>query len=178
MKRAVLCAGLVAVVTGLASTRPSLAQSSAAFGSEWSKSGFSGALKYKCKQPSCGGKKSAMHVRNFGQTSGAPQLGIPEGSNLEAEFRRRPEVRRILAGMLQQLTREGPNKGSKITTGFFTKSNHVGVNLTVFSPKENLHLAAQLIIEGNKALLAGGEAETAERARQNLNLLLPTLPLD
>ena len=120
-----------------------------------------------------------MRVQRFGGISGAPELGIPEGSNLEAEFRRRPEVRRILAAMLQQLTREATNKGSQITTTYFANTSYAGFNFSlVGAGKQNEHAAAQLRIKGNKALLAISEAESAHVARRNFNLLLETASIE
>jgi hypothetical protein len=57
-----------------------------------------------------------MTVQSYVSMGGVPELGVPDGSNLEAEFRRKPEVRRTMAAFLQQLSREPRNKGSSITT--------------------------------------------------------------
>ena len=177
--RRMVAQNLLALLLTFGSVQSALAENSIGVGKEWSRSGFGNAITYRCKQPSCGGKRSIMRVQRFGGISGAPELGIPEGSNLEAEFRRRPEVRRILAAMLQQLTREAPNKGSQITTTYFANTSYAGFNFSlVGAGKQNEHAAAQLRIKGNKALLAISEAESAQVARRNFNLLLETASIE
>jgi hypothetical protein len=93
--------GALVLLIALGNCQSALAESPSSFNKEWSRSGFGNNITYKCKQPSCGGPKSLMMVSGFGLVSEAPELGIPSGSNLEAEFRRRPEVRRTLGAMLQ-----------------------------------------------------------------------------
>lgn len=171
--------GLLASLVVLGSVQLAPAENAVSIGKEWSKSGFGSSRTYRCKLTSCGGKKSIMKVESFGGVSGAPELGIPEGSNLEAEFRRRPEVRRILAAMLQQLTRESPNKGSQVTTTFFANSSHAGFNFSlVRAGKQNEHATAQLRIKDNKVLLAVSTAESAQMSRRNFKVLLPTLGMN
>ncbi len=168
----------MALFIALGGVPSALAESSAALGKEWSKSGFGSNITYKCRQPSCGGPKSLMVVTNLGGFSGAPELGIPAGSNLEAEFRRRPEVRRILGAMLQQLGRHGPNKGSRITTSYFQNASYAGFNFTLINAKANAYMVAQLRITDSKAIMIGGAAQTAAIARRNFNLVLPTVKTD
>lgn len=170
---------LLALLAVLGSVQLARAENAVSIGKEWSKSGFGSSITYRCKQPSCGGKKSIMKVENFGGVSGAPELGIPEGSNLEAEFRRRPEVRRILGAMLQQLAREPSNKGSQITTTYFANSSHAGFNISLAGAnKKNEHAIAQLRIKDNKVLLAVSTAESAQMSRRNFKALLPTLGMN
>ena len=168
----------LALLIALCSAQSSFAETPGALGKEWSRSGFGGNITYKCRQPSCGGPNSLMMVMKLGGISGAPELGIPSGSNLEAEFRRRPEVRRTLGAMLQQLTRQGPNKGSRITSSYFANANYAGFNFTLFNAKANAYMAAQLRISGSKAIMIGGAAETQALARRNFNLILPTVKAD
>jgi hypothetical protein len=156
----------------------SVALSESAISKEWSKSGFGSNVTYKCKQDSCGGANSQMMAARFGGISGSPELGIPGGSNVEAEFRRRPEVRRTLAALLRQLTREGPTKGARITSSYFTNADYVGFNFTLSNSAQKVYLAGQLRISDNKAVMIGGAAQTAERARKNLNTILPTIKTD
>jgi hypothetical protein len=151
------------------------AESPAGIGKEWSKSGFGSNLTYKCKQESCGGPNNFMMVQSFGGISGAPELGVPGGSNLEAEIRRRPEVRRTLAAMLKQLTREGATKGSTSSTTYFANADYAGFSMTFFNAQKKQYLAAQLRINDNKAVLIGGAGETAAAAKRNLNIILPTV---
>ena len=147
----------------------------ARIGKDWAKSGFGSSVKYKCKQQSCGGPKNVMMVQSLGSISGAPDLGIPQGSNLEAEFRRRPEVRRTLSAMLQQLVREPRNKGKSLKTSYFENVDHAGFNFTLFDPDEGVHMVVQLRIQNNKAILVGGASDTLDAARRNFNLIVPTL---
>jgi hypothetical protein len=168
----------LAVLFALGAVQSAFAENPAGLGKEWSRSGFGSNVTYKCRQPSCGGPNSQMMVARFGGISGSPELGIPSGSNVEAEFRRRPEVRRTLAAMLQQLTREGPNKGSRISSSYFTDANYVGFNFTLYNVKAKAHMVAQLRISDNKALMIGGAAETQALAQRNFNLLLPTVKAD
>jgi hypothetical protein len=178
MKAHALKQNLLATLFVLSAAQSALAENPAGIGKEWSKSGFGGNITYKCRQPSCGGPDSIMMTAKFGGFGGAPDLGIPSGSNLEAEFRRRPEVRRTLGAMLQELTRHGPNKGSRITSSYFANASYAGFNFTLFNAKANAYLVAQLRINDNKALMIGGAAETAAMARRNFNLVLPTVKAD
>lgn len=170
---------LAVLAVAFGSVQSVYAENAASMSKEWSKSGFGNSVTYRCRQPSCGGEGSMMKVQSFGVISGAPDLGIPDGSNVEAEFRRRPEVRRILAAMLQQLTRQAPNKGSKITTTYFANQSYAGFNFSlVGAGKKDEYSAAQLRIKGNRALLAISEAESPQIARRNFNSLLNTLSTD
>jgi hypothetical protein len=166
---------LLVLLLALGAAQSALAENPAGIGEEWSKSGFGSNITYKCRQPSCGGPDSIMMTAKFGGISGSPELGIPDGSNVEAEFRRRPEVRRTLGAMLQELTRHGPNKGSRITSSYFANANYAGFNFTLYNAKANAYLVAQLRINDNKALMIGGAAGTAAMARRNFNLVLPTV---
>jgi hypothetical protein len=170
--------GLLALSLVMGGVQGALAGDAAGLGKEWSKSGFGSNVTYKCKQPSCGGPNSQMMVARFGGISGSPELGIPGGSNVEAEFRRRPEVRRTLAAMLQHLSRTGANKGSRISSTYFTNADYVGFNFTLYDAKEKTHMVAQLRILDNKAFMIGGIAETAPMARRNFNLVLPTVRVE
>jgi hypothetical protein len=161
------------LLLGLAGMSSAMAQSSDGIGKEWSKSGFGSKVIYKCKQPTCGGPNNMMTVQSFGSISGAPELGIPGGSNLEAEFRRRPEVRRTLAAMLQQFNREPRNRGSSIKTAYFENANYAGFNFTFFDPKRKVHMVAQLRISDNKAVMVGGASDNPANARRNFNIISP-----
>jgi hypothetical protein len=178
MKFSALRSNVVALPILLGMAQSAFAENPSGPGEEWSRSGFGSNITYKCKQPSCGGPNSIMMTAKFGGISGSPELGIPEGSNVEAEFRRRPEVRRTMGAMLQQLTREGPNKGSRISSSYFTNANYVGFNFTLYNAKAKAHMVAQLRISDNKALMIGGAAETEALARRNFNLILPTIKAD
>lgn len=167
----------LASLVSLGTVTSALAENSAGIGKEWSKSGFGSNLTYKCKQPSCGAK-SVMKVAKFGGFNEVPELGIPSGSNVEAEFRRRPEVRRILAAMLQQVVKESRNKGSSLTSAYFTKPEYVGFNFSAFDAKDGVYGVFQLRIWDNKALMIVSQGETAAVARRNLNALLPTIKTD
>jgi hypothetical protein len=169
---------LAALLMALGSAQSAFAESPGALGKEWSKSGFGSNVTYKCKQTSCGGPKSRFFTDRFGGIGAVPELGIPSGSNVEAEFRRRPEVRRILAAMLQQVTRQSGSKGSSISTSYFANADNVGFNFTLFDSGQKLHMAAQLRISDNKAIMIASTAETAAMARRNFNLILPTLKAD
>jgi hypothetical protein len=170
--------GLLALSLVLSGAQGALAGDGSPLGKEWSKSGFGSNVTYKCKQPSCGGPNSQMMVARFGGISGSPELGIPGGSNVEAEFRRRPEVRRTLAALLQHLTREGPTKGSSIKSAYFTDANYVGFNFTLSNAQQKVYMVGQLRINDNKAFMIGGGADTAAVARRNFNLILPTVKVD
>ncbi len=178
MKARALKQNLLVILLVLSAAQSALAENPAGIGKEWSKSGFGSNITYKCRQLSCGGPDSIMMTAKFGGISGSPELGIPDGSNVEAEFRRRPEVRRILGAMLQELTRHGPNKGSRITSSYFANANYAGFNFTLYNAKANAFLVAQLRINDNKALMIGGAAGTAAMARRNFNLVLPTVKAD
>jgi hypothetical protein len=178
MKACLVGFKVLAMLMVLGMAQSAFAENPSSPGKEWSRSGFGSNITYKCKQPSCGGPNSIMMTARFGGISGSPELGIPSGSNVEAEFRRRPEVRRTLSAMLQQLTREGPNKGSRISSSYFTNANHVGFNFTLYNAKAKAHMVAQLRISDNKALMIGGAAETQALARRNFNLILPTVRAD
>jgi hypothetical protein len=175
MKAHALKQNLLALAVSLSAAQSAQAENPAGIGKEWSKSGFGSKITYKCRQPSCGGPNSIMMTAKFGGISGSPELGIPDGSNVEAEFRRRPEVRRTLGAMLQELTRHGPNKGSRITSSYFANADYAGFNFTLYNAKANAYLVAQLRINDNKALMIGGAADTAAMARRNFNLVLPTV---
>jgi hypothetical protein len=178
MKICAFRSSVLALLILLGSSQGAFAENPSGPGKEWSRSGFGSNITYKCRQPSCGGPNSIMLTAKFGGISGSPELGIPSGSNVEAEFRRRPEVRRTLAAMLQQLTRDGPNKGSRISSSYFTNENYVGFNFTLYNAKAKAHMVAQLRISDNKALMIGGAAETESLARRNFNLILPTAKVD
>jgi hypothetical protein len=178
MKFSAFGSSVLALSILLGSAQGAFAENPSGLGKEWSRSGFGSNITYKCRQPSCGGPNSIMMTAKFGGISGSPELGIPDGSNVEAEFRRRPEVRRTLAAMLQQLTREGPNKGSRISSSYFTNADYVGFNFTLYNAKAKAHMVAQLRISDNKALMIGGAAETESLARRNFNLILPTVKVD
>jgi hypothetical protein len=169
---------LLALIFALGAAQNAFAGDSAGLGSEWSRSGFGSDITYWCKQPSCGGPNSLMKVSRFAGAGEVPELGIPNGSNIEAEFRRRPDVRRIFGAMLQQMTREGPTKGSRIASSYFTNANYVGFNFTLSNAKSKGHLVGQLRISDNKALMIGGAAETETVARRNFNLILRTVKAD
>jgi hypothetical protein len=174
MKSDVLkCFALASVVVLSASSV--FAENASGIGKEWSKSGFGSNITYKCKQPSCGGPNNLMVVQSFGNVSGAPELGIPGGSNLEAEFRRRPEVRRTLAAMLQQFNREPRNKGSSIKTSYFENATYAGFNFTFFDSKRKAHMVAQLRISDNKAVMVGGASDNPANARRNFNIISPAI---
>jgi hypothetical protein len=178
MKARALKQNLLVILLVLSAAQSATAENPAGIGKEWSKSGFGSNITYKCRQPSCGGPNSQMMVARFSGISGSPELGIPDGSNVEAEFRRRPEVRRTLAAMLQELTRHGPNKGSRITSSYFANANYAGFNFTLYNAKANAFLVAQLRINDNKALMIGGAAGTAAMALRNFNLIMPTVKAD
>jgi hypothetical protein len=178
MKFSAFESSVLALSILLGSAQGAFAENPSGLGKEWSRSGFGSNITYKCRQTSCGGPNSIMMTAKFGGISGSPELGIPSGSNVEAEFRRRPEVRRTLAAMLQQLTRDGPNKGSRISSSYFTNANYVGFNFTLYNAKAKAHMVAQLRISDNKALMIGGAAETESLARRNFNLILPTVKVD
>ncbi len=107
-----------------------------------------------------------------------PELGIPSGSNVEAEFRRRPDVRRIFAAVLKQLIKEGPIKGSSFKSTYFANADYVGYNFSSYEPGKKVYVVGQMRISDNAAVMIGGAAETAERARKNLNTILPTIKTD
>jgi hypothetical protein len=169
---------LLAMIMIIAGTHSSWAEKPAALGKEWSKSGFGREVTYRCKQPSCGGPTSLMVVARFGMASGIPELGIPDGSNIEAEFRRRPEVRRILNAMLRQLAREGSTKAYSFNSAFFTNTEYVGFNFRFFHPIRNVYMNAQLRISGNKAYMIAGAAQSEERAQRNLSIILKFARVD
>jgi hypothetical protein len=148
----------------------------AGIGPEWSKSGFGSSVTYSCKQVSCGGPSNFMMRSSVGGISGAPALGVPSGSNLEAEIRRRPEVRRTLAAaMLQKLTREGAAKGSTFSTSYFANADYAGFSMTFNDAERKSYIAAQIRINDNKAILIAGAGGTAAAAKRNLNIILPTV---
>jgi hypothetical protein len=178
MKVSAFRSSVVALPILLGAAQSAFAENPSGPGKEWSRSGFGSNITYKCKLPSCGGPDSIMMTAKFGGISGSPELGIPDGSNVEAEFRRRPEVRRILGAMLQELTRHGPNKGSRITASYFANADYAGFNFTLYNAKAKAHMVAQLRISDNKALMIGGAAETQALARRNFNLILPTVKAD
>ncbi len=151
---------VLALVVALGAAQSALAENPAGPGKEWSRSGFGGDITYRCKQPSCGGTNSLMRVSKFAGAGEVPELGIPNGSNIEVEFRRRPDVRRIFGALLQQMTREGPTKVSRIASSYFTNANYVGFNSTLYNAKAKAHLVGQMRISDNKALMIGGAAET------------------
>jgi hypothetical protein len=169
---------LFALAVCLGPSQGAFAENPSGPSKEWSKSGFGSNITYKCRQPSCGCADSIMMTAKFGGISGSSELGIPDGSNVEAEFRRRPEVRRILGAMLQELTRHGPNEGSRITCSYFANADYAGFNFTLYNAKANAYLVAQLRINDNRALMIGGAAGTAGMARRNFNLVLPAVKAD
>jgi hypothetical protein len=167
--------GLLALSMLLGGAQGALAGDTVGIGKEWSRSGFGGKVTYKCKQPSCGGPNNMMIVQSFGSISGAPQLGIPSGSNLEAEFRHRPEVRRTLAAMLQQFGREPRNKGTSFKTSYFENSTYAGFNFSFFDSNKRVHLVGQLRISDNKVIMVGGASYIAAAARRNFNIISPAI---
>ena len=166
---------MLALMLAFSGTQDAMAESKGGADKEWTRSGFGSSPNYKCRQPSCGGAKSRFFSQRFGGIGAVPELGVPSGSNLEAEIRRRPEVRRILAAMLQQVVKESGNKGSGISTTYFANAGHVGFNFTAFDARGKMHMAMQLRINDDKALMIGSMAETLPLARRNFKLLVPNV---
>ena len=166
---------ILASLIALGGASDAFAEDPAEIGKEWSKSSFGRNTTYKCTQPACGGKKSLMMVQIVGPVGDTPELEEPSAYSLEAEFRRSPEMRSIYAGIFKQLTREGPNEGSSITSSYFANGDYVGLDYTLSNAKRNIFVVAQLRISNNKALMIGCTAETPALARRNFNLVLSTV---
>jgi hypothetical protein len=145
---------------------------------EWSKSGFGSSKKFKCLKPSCGGKKSVVSFDRFGGVSQVPELGIAGGSTLEAEFRRRADVRRTMGAVLKQIVKETGNKGSNISTSYFATDQNVGFNISGYDANDKIHIFGKMIVSDNAVVLIGSQAESPALARRNYNSVAPSLMIN
>lgn len=148
------CQSIVQEKTSFASAFPA---------DQWAKSGGGSQTVYRCKNETCGGKKTEVFAARFYGAGAMPELGIGGEKDLESEFRSRPSVRNTLSAMLRRMVTTDGDQSASISMNYYSNSNQVGYVIKGFSPKENSHIYGKVVIDGNEVLLVGASSPDASR---------------